>query len=199
MRFQTAGSKRSIQFASASAWNRATVSLTPDRRHAAPMAFHHTSGSCSAQPGCGETYGSIGTRPIATRLPLESNRIARTLCVPTSIASAWSAEPPAVTGPPRPGREGPRLWCAIRERPGSVRGPGDRRPVRARAREAAGREQPGDPRPRRLDLVDEQQVDEGGREDPRRRRLAQRVADPRERGALLRSEPLALPCPEHGT
>lgn len=117
MRFQTAGSFRSIQFASASAWKRATVSRTPatrkaapqrppiggspsvrrwssqtiagrsgvpassattsvtrwvvretpatalggtgeadqSRRHASPIAVHQTSGSCSAQPGWGET------------------------------------------------------------------------------------------------------------------------------------------------
>ena len=40
------------------------------RRQASPIAAHQTSGSCSAQPGCGETYGSIGTRPMATRLPV---------------------------------------------------------------------------------------------------------------------------------
>jgi len=58
------------------------------RRQASPMAAHQTSGSCSAQPGRGETYGSIGTRPDATSVPRGSNRRARTLCVPTSSASS---------------------------------------------------------------------------------------------------------------
>ena len=58
------------------------------RRQASPIAVHQTSGSCSAQPGWGETYGSTGTRPIPTTVPAGSNRIARTLCVPTSIARA---------------------------------------------------------------------------------------------------------------
>ena len=45
----------------------------------------------TAQPGCGATYGRIGTLAPATRSPAASNARARTDCVPTSSARIRSA------------------------------------------------------------------------------------------------------------
>ena len=65
-------------------------------RHASPNERQYSSGSCSAQPGFGETYGSIGIFARARSSPRGSKRSARTLWVPTSRASNRSA--PAARG-----------------------------------------------------------------------------------------------------
>ncbi len=98
------------------------------RRHASPTAVQYTSGSCSAQPGCGETYGVNGTRATATIVPSGAMTSARALCVPTSIATIGSAAHPAGTPASPRGRPGA---CV---RSGSSRS--DRRADRSRSRAA---------------------------------------------------------------
>src|SRR5690349_1958888 len=159
-------------------------------RHASPIAVHQTSGSCSAQPGWGETYGSIGARPIATSSPRGSKRMARTLWVPTSIARAWSAAPPAATA----------VWC-LSAGPqtagcGSVGRPRDRRPVRVGAGKAPGVEELGDSRSRGFDLLERQELAERDGERSQHGALPEAVADAPKRGRLLRLEGLALPGPQ---
>jgi len=58
----------------------------PQPAQASPIERQYSSASCSAQPGCGETYASIGTREAAISVPRGSKTSARTLCVPTSMA-----------------------------------------------------------------------------------------------------------------
>src|SRR4029079_17668623 len=89
---------------------------------------------------------------MATGSPRGSNRIARTLWVPTSIASAWSAEPPAPTG------------VMVPERDASIGRPWDRRPVGIRAGETTRFEQRGDARSRGLDLLERQELAERDRQ-----------------------------------
>src|SRR6185295_6864860 len=101
---------------------------------------------------------------MATGSPRGSNRIARTLWVPTSIASAWSAEPPAPTG------------VMVPERDASIGRPWDRRPVGIRAGETTRFEQGGVSRSRGLDLHQRQELAERDRQRPRHAALAQAVA-----------------------